>query len=157
MARPAPDPELVAKAWELHAHEGRSARYIAEKLQVSPDTAARWVRDGKAAEQYIDLLDRAEERVRMATRLDFYTGALVSEWNEGAAKAAEVIPILLKIEERRAKLVGLDAPTRVSVEDDRVVAVDPKVVAAVRAAQRQVADEEKALLSQEASEEVVTP
>lgn len=151
MARPAPDPERVAKAWELHAHEGRSARYIAEKLGISPDTAARWVRDGKAAEQYIDLLDRAEERVRMATRLDFYTGALVSEWNGGVAKATEVIPILLKIEERRAKLVGLDAPTRISVDDGTVPEVDPRTVAAVRAAQQKAADEERALLGGESA------
>lgn len=151
MARPAPDPELVAKAWELHAHEGRSARYIAEKLNISPDTAARWVREGKAAEQYIDLLDRAEERVRMATRLDFYTGALVSEWHGGVAKAVEVIPILLKIEERRAKLVGLDAPTRIAVEDSRSLEVDPATVAAVRKAQQRAAEEEKALLEGEAS------
>jgi hypothetical protein len=151
VARPAPDPELVAKAWELHAHEGRSARYIAEKLHISPDTAARWVREGKAAEQYIDLLDRAEERVRMATRLDFYTGALVSEWHGGVAKAVEVIPILLKIEERRAKLVGLDAPTRIAVEDSRSLEVDPATVAAVRKAQQRAAEEEKALLEGEAS------
>lgn len=151
MARPAPDPELVAKAWELHANEGRSARYIAEQLHISPDTAARWVREGKAAEQYIDLLDRAEERVRMATRLDFYTGALVSEWNGGLAKASEVIPILLKIEERRAKLVGLDAPTRIAVEDTRSLEVDPATVAAVRKAQQRAAEEERALLEGEAS------
>lgn len=151
VARPGPDPEQVAKAWELHAHEGRSARYIAEQLHISPDTAARWVREGKAAEQYIDLLDRAEERVRMATRLDFYTGALVSEFQAGAAKLTEVIPILLKIEERRAKLVGLDAPTRVAIEDASQPEPDPRTVAAVRAAQRKAADEERALLDGEAS------
>lgn len=151
MARPGPDPDKVAEAWEYHAHEGRSVRWIAEKLKISPSTAADWVKQGRAAEQWIDLLDRAEERMRMATRLDFYTGMAMSAFNEGSIDVEKVLPLLLKIEDRRAKLGGLDAPTRVAIESDREKEPDPRTVAAVRAVQLRAADEERQLLEGESA------
>lgn len=125
-------------------------RWIAEKMSIPASTAHDWIKQGRAAEVYIDLLDRAEERVRMATRLDFYTSMLMDQWRTQMTKeptqASDIVPILLRIEERRAKLGGLDAPTRVAVEDGRTPEPDPRTVAAVRAAQQRAAAETRELL-----------
>lgn len=145
MARPAPDPETVARAWELHV-EGRSVRYIAEALGVAPSTAASYVKQGRGAEQYIDLLDRAEERLRSATRLDLMTAWLADDYRQGRGTAREIVPVLVQVEARRARLLGLDAPTRVAVDAGPAPEVDPATVAAVRAVQQRAAAEEKQLL-----------
>lgn len=126
---------LVALAWEL-AEQGWGVRYIAERIGRSPATAARYVKEGREAASWIEVLDRAEERARAAQRLDLYTSWLLAERSELGGKALEYVPVLLKVEERRAKLTGSDAPTRVKVEDDRPApTVDPETVRAIRAAQ----------------------
>lgn len=123
---------LVARAWEL-AEQGYGVRYIGEAIGRSTATAARYVTEGREAATWIEALNRAEERQRAALRLEMYTTWLLAERQEVGGSALEYVPVLLKIEERRARLTGSDAPTRVAVSDGRApVSVDPATVAAVR-------------------------
>lgn len=126
--------QLVARAWEL-AEAGHSTRYVAEHLRVSPATAWRYVREGREAASWLDQLDRAEERSNARARLTMYADWLLTERQAVGGSALEYVPVLLKIEERLARLTGSDAPTRVAVSDGRPpVTVDPATVAAVREA-----------------------
>lgn len=146
MGRNPPSPETIAKAWELHT-EGRSVRYIAEALGCAPSTAAEYVKAGRAAEAHIDLLDRAEQRLRSATRLDMMAAWLADDFQQGKASAVQVVPHLVAVEARLAKLLGLDAPTRLSVTDDRAPEVDPAIVAAVRDTQSAAEQARRQLLA----------
>lgn len=137
---------LVARAWEMSANESRGVRYIGEKLGVAPSTAARYVNEGRIAEQYIDLLDRAEARLRSATRLDAMTSWLADAYQNGG-DAIKIVPVLLQIEARRAKLLGLDAPTQVQVNDQREPTPDPAIITAIREVTRAAEDDERALMA----------
>jgi len=119
----------------MHTQEGRPVRYIAEALGVPKSTAADWVKAGREAEEYIGLLDRAETRLRHSVTLRACQAWLVEEFTGGGSRAVEMVPVLVRVLEREAKLLGLDAPTRVAVSDDREPpAIDPKLVAEVREA-----------------------
>lgn len=133
--------ETVAKVWELGTKQGKSTREIARELGISQSAAVRMLREAEAAEGYIDLLDKQEARVAQALRLNEYMAWLRQRISEGA-KAEVVIPVAMKVEDRWAKLHGLDAPTRVAVSDERPAAqMDPETVAAVKAAQERAARE----------------
>ncbi|OSY42928.1 hypothetical protein C8E95_6752 [Pseudonocardia autotrophica] len=113
-----------------------SSRRIADELDISQATAVRMLREAEAAEGFIDLLDKAEARVAQALRLNEYMTWLRRRIEEGA-KAEVVIPVAMQVENRWAKLHGLDAPSRVAVSDDRPEkGMDPAVLAAVREAQQ---------------------
>lgn len=125
---------LVARAWEL-AEQGYSVRYVAEDIGRSVGTAHAYIQEGREAATWIDLLNRAEERARARMRLSIYAEWLMEERKAVQGLALDYVPVLLKVEERLARLTGADAPTRVAVSDDRPpVHVDPATVAAVRAA-----------------------
>lgn len=127
-------PRLIARAWEL-AEAGHSVRYVAEAIGRSVGTAHAYIREGREAAQWVELLDRAEERARARMRLSMYADWLMTERQAVGGSALEYVPVLLKIEERLARLTGSDAPTRVAVSDQRgPVTVDPATVAAIRAA-----------------------
>lgn len=133
--------ETVAKVWELGTKQGKSSREIARELGISQMTAVRMLREAEAAEGFIDLLDKAEARVAQALRLNEYMTWLRKRIDEGA-KAEVVIPVAMKVEDRWAKLHGLDAPTRVAVTDEREEkGMDPEVLAAIRDAQQRAAAE----------------
>lgn len=124
--------QTVARVWELGTKHGKSTREIARELGISQMTAVRMLREAEAAEGYIDLLDKAEARVAQALRLNEYMQWLRKRIDEGA-KAEVVIPVAMKVEDRWAKLHGLDAPTRVAVQDEREEkGPNPEVLAAVR-------------------------
>lgn len=126
---------LVVRAWEMSTRDGKSVRVIASELGISRASAARYVREAEQAEGYVDLLDRADARVAQAFRLDEYVTLLRRRIDEGA-KAEVVIGVLLKVEERLAKLHGTDAPSRVQVENVGQAEVKPQVIEAIREAQR---------------------
>ena len=129
-----PRPGLVARAWEL-AEKGYGVRYIGEAIGKSPATAARYVQEGREAATWVEVLERHEERARARMRLSMYAEWLMEERLAAQGSALEYVPVLLKIEERLARLTGSDAPTRVAVSDGRPpVTVDPATVAAVREA-----------------------
>lgn len=125
-------PALVARAWEL-AERGYSVRYIAEAIGKSVGTAHTYVKEGREAATWVEVLERHEERARARMRLSMYAEWLMEERAAAKGSALDYVPVLLKIEERLARLTGSDAPTRVSVSDGRPPAtVDPATVAAVR-------------------------
>lgn len=140
--------EMVAKVWALATGNGpggkrMSSREIARELPISQATAARMMREAEQAEGVIDLLDRGEARVAQALRLNEYMQWLRARINEGA-KAEVVVPVAMQVENRWAKLHGLDAPTRVAVSDDRELpGMNPETIAAVREAQRRAALERR--------------
>lgn len=138
MAPPtAPDDEVIARAWRLKTKEGRSIREIAATIGVSPTTAHDYVKRGRVAEMWIELLDRAEQRADATARLGEYLRKAM-EWlaqAESAAEAAAMLNVLLGIEKRLAQMLGLDAPTRLAVGNDEGPAATPDagLMRAVRA------------------------
>lgn len=142
----APRALLAARAYELAEIERKSSREVAEFLnaeapergwpRVSATTAWRLVNEGREAAAYAGLLDLAELRLGRSRRLDLYTTMLVEEFRAGGGKALEYVPLLLKIEDNRARLEGTDAVTRVAVSHPDGPVPDADTVAAVRAVQR---------------------
>lgn len=147
MGRPPADADTIRRAWELSVKHGMSSREIADELGIGKTAAADYVRQGKEAEQYIGLLDRAEAQQRMAVRFDFYTSWLVRDKELGRLRSDEAVPVLLQVERERAKLLGLYAPTKVAISDEREQpGMRPEVIAAIREARRESTADEQRLL-----------
>lgn len=140
-------PDAVAEAWRMHKEESRSTRYIAQALTergytVSRSTVAEFIREARDAEPWIDLLEPAIARREQADRLNSYVAILLDEMREGREKPLPVIKGLMQIEERWAKLAGLDAPTRIATQNEtRPVAPDPKILQALERLERDLAHE----------------
>lgn len=131
---PVEDPTELAhwRAWELHV-EGRSLSFIGEKLKVSKTSAHRYVAAGRDLAAQLDYLDRRRERETGAAVMELVRGWMVDVVDSGG-DAILAAGVVIKAEERRAKLLGLDAPTRISTDDGRVpVTVPGEVVDAVAA------------------------
>lgn len=139
MAPPPPPPDAIAGAWELRT-QGYPYREIAEVMRSrgfkcdSLETARQWSLLGAQAARFVEILDKTEERYRLADGLDQDMAALRKLVNTGLASVLEVMPHLKWLYRERARLVGTDAPTQVSLVSDRPPEVAPEVVEAVRAA-----------------------
>ncbi len=89
--------------------EGKTYREIAQELGVTPTRARQLVAEALAAIEK-DTAESAEELRRLELdRLDQLQSGL---WEEAAAGNLKAVGAALKIMERRARLLGLDAPTR---------------------------------------------
>jgi transposase-like protein len=89
--------------------EGKTYREIAQELGVTPTRARQLVAEALAAIEK-DTAESAEELRRLELdRLDQLQAGL---WEEAAGGNLKAVGAALKIMERRARLVGLDAPTR---------------------------------------------
>lgn len=144
--------EVVA-AWH-HRRRGLSVREIAAELGVAVSTAharVKAARDAEAATAEPD--DRAAARVTEAARLDDWTFALEHRMTDQGVAPEVIVPILLRVSARRARLLGLDSPTRVAVSDDRAarVAPDAELAAKVRDA-RDRAEAERAAIDTKGGE-----
>lgn len=135
-------PAEVAAAWALRSR-GHSVRQVAADLGVSVSTAHARCKAAEDAERATGVLDvnrnRAADAAIIATWLERVDAAYLDESApiERVVKAANAAVRLL---ERRARLIGTDAPTRVLVGEDREpVTPDPDIVAAVQAAQTDAA------------------
>lgn len=98
-----------ARVWALHL-AGHSQREIAAQLCIATNTVTadiRWCRDVEPVASSVEEI-RREELLRLRH-------LQASWWDRGQVedKAANVT---LKIMERTAKLVGLDAPTQIQVQ-----------------------------------------
>lgn len=140
--------QKVARAYELATVHRWSQRQIAAELGVSQPTVSAWIAEGRVAEGHIHLVDRAEQRVYSAHRLDFWNAELVTTYRRGGISLKDAVPLAVALEKRRADLLGLDAPTRVQV-DQPVPEPDPEVMAAVREAQRVAHAEQAAIEARE--------
>ena len=106
----------IDKAMSLRL-ENYSYREIAKKLGVAPGTAHRYVRAAVKSIQK-KYSEKAELIVTVEiNKLDKLEKALQKEAREGDIKASTTI---LKIMERRARLLGLDAPARTELKVDTV-------------------------------------
>lgn len=90
---------------------GKTYRQIAEDLGVCEATAFQDVR--RVLDRTRKLSNEEGEQIRAIEleRLDAALESLQSRITKGEPRAIEV---MLKIQERRARLLGLDAPTKVS-------------------------------------------
>ncbi|HEY9418178.1 MAG TPA: hypothetical protein VIQ30_25745 [Pseudonocardia sp.] len=152
-----PPPEACLRAAELRS-QSYPFRHIAELLTSegfkcnSHETARTWARIGAEAQRYAEVLDRSEERWRLADGLDQDMASLREQVRLGLVDVLEVMPHLKWLYRERARLVGTDAPPLGPVtEDGRPIEVDPVTAAAVRLAQQRADDEVQALLNGEAS------
>ena len=124
--------QIDAEACRLKFEEGLSFKGIAERMGCSPGAAhgrvnrALRLMAGPAPEQLrqqeiakLDLLEQAAWKVLEDRHLRVDHGRVVTDDGvpiEDDAPVLAAIDRVLKIQDRRAKLVGLDAPTKVRHE-----------------------------------------
>lgn len=104
--------ELVRQAWELRLG-GWSHNDIGQKLGLSRKVVTELLtQHRKEVEEYV-LASATEERKEAAERLDALLRSVWTQAKEGDLKAVSTV---LSIEERRAKLNGLDAVTKSALD-----------------------------------------
>jgi hypothetical protein len=109
---------LSAHAFELKA-QGMTYREIASELRCSTQTVFEAVDVGA---RFILRQHGADEEVAaMLRRLDAGVTAIWDAYQKGEPDAHASME---RLEKRRARLLGLDAPTKVSVRGDLTVHVD---------------------------------
>jgi len=104
--------ELLRQAWELRLG-GWSHNDIALKLGLSRKMVTQLLDEHrKEVEEYV-LASATEQRKEAAERLDSLLRSVWTQAKEGDLKAVTTV---LSIEERRAKLHGLDAVTKSALD-----------------------------------------
>lgn len=107
---PAKTAEQQVAVYELRL-KGLSIRKIAAQLGMATSTA----QDRLTAEIKDRVLPLADEvRLYEIDRLDGWLARLERQLDDGESPE-RVVPVLLRVSERRAKLLGLDAPERAEV------------------------------------------
>jgi hypothetical protein len=101
------------QALSLRAH-GHNFRSIAKVLGVSLSTAHSLVKDAFAAEREVITEAKADLIEMEVLRCDTYLQAIAKKVQAGDIRAVDTA---LKVAERRAKLLGLDAAMRVEFEE----------------------------------------
>ena len=96
---------------------GASYRTIGAKLGISEAQAHRDVQAGMAALRELELHEAADYRAMELERLDDALLAIYPHVKRGNHAA---IDRMLRISERRSKLMGLDAPTKFKDETDPI-------------------------------------
>lgn len=104
--------EMQRKAWEMRLR-GVPQFQIAAELQISEGFVSGLLK--KAREELVEQnrLDAATATGEQVGRLDRMIAALTPAADAGDVKAVQA---LLAVEDRRAKLLGLDAATRKAVD-----------------------------------------
>lgn len=104
--------ERRTKAIEMRAR-GKSYHEIAKELGVSAKRASEYVWDAIRARQ----AEQSESVKHHAMLAEMRLNKLVSSlWDKAMAGDIDTVNALIRCEERRAKLLGLDAPARVHVD-----------------------------------------
>jgi hypothetical protein len=154
---------LAVLAYELHAQYGSLAK-VREHL-ASHDTTVRicgrprlfsittireWISEGRAAEQYIELLDIAQARVDSDYRLSLL-GAVVHDrlrvhGAEDWDTLLKIVDQLRKLERDRMDLLGLKAPIKIQNVPAGTAEIPADMVAAVAAARERAQIEQRALV-----------
>lgn len=103
--------DRIAQVWELRK-AGASYAQIAQQIGVNKGNLSRWVRR-KLDELARNNIEGAEDIRRIELeRLDV---ALLAIWPQVRSGNHGAIDRLVRIQERRARLLGLDAPARQEV------------------------------------------
>ena len=121
-----PNPARIAQEQEQALQlklQGHSVRSIAQIMGMPPST----VQDRLQA-AYDQLVHPVAEEVRRLEleRLDRWQLRLEEKLDDGE-DPVRVVPTALKVQERRARLLGLDAPERSEVTATVLPAADPAV------------------------------
>lgn len=99
-------------------------------------------------ERMLEILERRDVKVSASGKIvSGKDGALPDDAQSMAASQT-----LLKIQDRRAKLLGLDAPTRIDTTVNDVTAFSPEMVEKLEAARAKAAAQEAALRAPSATE-----
>lgn len=101
--------------------KGHTVRAIAERTGIPRSTVQNRL-DAAIAELVLPLAD--EVRLLELARLDTWQVRLEEQLDAGEAPE-RVVPVALKVQERRSRLLGLDAPERAEMTVASVAADDP--------------------------------
>ena len=104
--------ELRRRAWELRI-AGLTQQQIAARLQISQSLVSRMLARARADATEATHTVAATATTEQVARLDRMLTALWEKVRNGNERACETV---LRIEERRAKLLGLDATVRKEVD-----------------------------------------
>lgn len=134
-----PSDETLREALRLYRDERLSQREIARRMGVSQPTVSEYVKRARQAEQWVTLLDRAEEHAYTADSYRDMESRLLDMFEKFADDPKLQLDIydrLFKLHKSRRELIGLDAPTRYAIsksaDGDNGVAPDPGLLRAVR-------------------------
>lgn len=135
MGRPGPSDEIVTKAWELRVKGAGLAR-IAEELGIARSTAREYVDRGRELEQAQDWLDWRNERITGAAVMEAVRMVMFEAIDNGGDPVAAA-SVIIKAEERRSLLLGLDAPKRIALSADtpEPPTIDATTMAVIEAAE----------------------
>lgn len=111
--------DKTREAWTLRL-SGHSYREIAHKLSISLETAHRWVNEWSEEYKLQTAESQQSARSDSIARLDDALKAISKAVQAGDTDA---INTMLKIEAQRAKLLGLEAPTKIEADVKAEVAV----------------------------------
>lgn len=135
--------EEQVRCYELRL-AGKSLEAIAKEVKLSKGTVHNRIQ----AHITLRVQPLADElRAVMVDRLDLCIARLHDQIqdDEAAHRLARNIEVLVKVEERRAKLLGVDAPERVEATVHEVSATDVALAELVREAQAAAAVQEAQL------------
>lgn len=104
-----------ARAWELRLR-GMSVRKIAEEIGVSHTAVEKMLKRTLEDLRGSELRDAEAVRDIELERLDALTSAL---WPDAMAGDAQAVGRLTELMNRRAKLLGLDAPVKGALTDSK--------------------------------------
>ena len=111
--------DKTREAWDLRL-SGHSYREICAKLGISLETAHRWVNEWSEEYKLQTAESQQSARSDSIARLNDALKAINEKVRDGDTDA---INTMLKIEAQRAKLLGLDAPTKIEADVKAEVAV----------------------------------
>lgn len=132
--------DRAVRCYELRLR-GRTIRGIADELGI-PKSTVQDTLNAYIAELVLPLAD--EVRLLELDRLDGWLGRLEDQLDNGEAPE-RVVPVLLKVQERRARLLGLDAPERVDATVHEVTAQDVELAEMLAEAKAKAAVDEQRL------------
>ncbi len=118
--------EEVVWEWYLRLKSVRKAAAEASTelgKRIAPSTAGYWIKERsereQAMRQVMHLFDQAQQQLMVGHTLNLmYSDAQVAV-RADSTRLEKLGPYMLAIIDRYCKLLGLDSPTRISIEDDR--------------------------------------
>lgn len=134
--------EQQRQCYELRLAGHNNYRVIAEKTGLSLATVSKRLADQRAA-RVQPLAD--ELRAIEVDRCDRWLVVLDAQIQAGGPRAARAIEVAVKVSERRAKLLGIDAPAQVEAVVHQVDSTDIALAELVREAQAAAAVKEQQL------------
>jgi hypothetical protein len=155
--------ELVVLAYTLYGQHG-SLRKVREHLAMEPatlritgerrlfsiDTIRTFIDEGRTADQYVELLNIARERVDSNTRLSLLASMAWDVMRTSQAQTVtekiQTLDFMRKIERDRMDLLGLKAPIKVQQVGDQTGAPPDDLVPTIEALARKAEQDRQALV-----------